>query len=400
MPASLPLPAPQSAAALDEAGASADFALALPLALDQAGANRADPALSQLAARTDAEAVRAWLDARCGSEETRRSYRKEAWRLMLWAGHERGLSLSALAAEDFDAYFAFLRNPAPAARWADPSAGSRGVPLFKGPLSDASVRQAKTILHGLFAWLVAAGHLRGNPIALLRRRAPGSRAKETARFLPREAWSAVLRHIDEAMASDAPQGAAKRERARMLFALFYLTGARISEAAKARMGDFHRRADGWWLLLHGKGGVEASVPATDELMEILRSHRLSRGLPPLPLPGEQEPVIAPLGHLRPGPATGLATLTPNMLHRIAKAVLQAAAEQTDDEHAAGVLRAASAHWLRHTAFTHQAEAGVDLLVIKANARHADLSTTQIYLHTDRERQRSQTQDRHRLRPED
>ncbi|PPB84918.1 hypothetical protein B0O95_102320 [Mycetohabitans endofungorum] len=60
---------------------------------------------------------------------------------------------------------------------------------FNGPLSAASQRQARVILNGLFTWLVNAGYLRGNPMALLRQRAKRSapRMKRTNRLhgLPR-----------------------------------------------------------------------------------------------------------------------------------------------------------------------------------------------------------------------
>ncbi|CBW76870.1 Hypothetical protein RBRH_04264 (plasmid) [Mycetohabitans rhizoxinica HKI 454] len=45
---------------------------------------------------------------------------------------------------------------------------------FNGPLFAASHRQARVILNGLFTWLVDAGYLRGNPMALLRQRAKRS----------------------------------------------------------------------------------------------------------------------------------------------------------------------------------------------------------------------------------
>lgn len=46
------------------------------------------------------------------------------------------------------------------------------------------------------------------------------------------------------------------------------------------------------------------------------------------------------------------------------------------------LAAASTHWLRHTAASHQLEAGVPLLVVSQNLRHASIQTTRKYLHTE------------------
>ncbi len=49
---------------------------------------------------------------------------------------------------------------------------------------------------------------------------------------------------------------------------------------------------------------------------------------------------------------------------------------------AAVLRRASTHWLRHTAASHQADAGTDLRHIQKNLRHASIDTTAIYLHVE------------------
>lgn len=46
------------------------------------------------------------------------------------------------------------------------------------------------------------------------------------------------------------------------------------------------------------------------------------------------------------------------------------------------LRRASPHWTRHTHATHALERGVDLTTVRDNLRHASISTTSTYLHTD------------------
>jgi hypothetical protein len=61
-------------------------------------------------ADNDYEAVQAWL-ALHESSATKRAYRKEAERLILWAIVERGRALSSLTTEDATAYRGFLRNP-------------------------------------------------------------------------------------------------------------------------------------------------------------------------------------------------------------------------------------------------------------------------------------------------
>jgi len=74
----------------------------------RAGVNRQLQLPASIDARSDAEAVAAWLAARSNSPATSLAYRREVDRFMLWCLNERSKALSDVRVEDCRAYMAFL----------------------------------------------------------------------------------------------------------------------------------------------------------------------------------------------------------------------------------------------------------------------------------------------------
>lgn len=358
------------------------------------GTNRFD-GRSSISVDNDNEAIGRWLDQFADSPQTLRAYAKESERLLLWSVLERGLPMSSLGADDLQAYFDFLSHPP--ARWVEPGRAARSSPEWRplrGPLTESSLRQARTIVNAMFTWLVQARYLAGNPCALTRKRGRKG-LKRPMRYLKMETWR-FLRAWIGAMPERTATERQTRARAKHLSALLYLTAARLSEAAGARMGSFERDDGGaWWWRVVGKGQVEALIPATPDLMESLREYRAFYGLPPLPSQGEKTPLVMRLD----GPSAGDALLSDNMVYRAAKKIFEGAAAAAEVEglsEIAANLRGASTHWMRHTALTHQLDAGVDLLVVRDNGRHASIATTSIYLWKEDRARHAQTSSKHRL----
>lgn len=377
--------------------------LVVPSQLDgRDGWNRADPTQKQISASNDLDAVRAWLANFADKKTTFASYRKEGERLLLWALLDAHKPLSSLTHEDLLRYRAFLLDPQPAAQWvsATGSKFARADPRwrpFNGALSAASQRQAMVILNTMFTWLVSAGYLRGNPIALLRSGSRQTKPRVT-RYLSAALWEDVKAFIAQLPTQTTKQTTAYA-RSRWLLTLFYLQGLRISEVATGRMGQFFRRFDAsgneqWWLETLGKGDKERLVPVSAELISELSRYRLANGMPALPQPGERTPLLIPLsGQKHP--------LTRSAVHDAIKQVFRGAAawvRSRGPEHAdrASELERASAHWLRHTAGSRMADSGIDLRAIRDNLGHVSLSTTSIYLHAEDDERHRQTVGRHRV----
>jgi integrase/recombinase XerD len=363
------------------------------------GRNRA-ASLAQIGADDDRSAVLAWLARYANSRATLASYRKEAERLLLWCVVQRRAALSDLTHEDLLVYQRFLADPQPAHRWVmapgqKPSRTSPHWRPFAGPLSPVSQRQTMSILNAMFSWLVEAGYLAGNPLALSRR-PRRSAAPRVTRFLPMEHWEAIKVTI-EAMTASTPREAAHAARVRWLFSLLYIGALRASEICESTMGGFfmRRSVDGrerWWLEVTGKGRKTRLVPVTAEMLDELMRYRRNQGMSPLPKVGEDTPLVLPVI----GPPHPLAR---SAIHEIVKAVARTTAarlrgEGAQFEAAAAHIEQASTHWLRHTAGSHLSERA-DLKVVRDNLGHANLSTTSVYLHTEDDSRHDATEQAHR-----
>lgn len=378
----------------------------LPRALDgSVGTNRAvGPA--QISAVNDVAAVTVWL-ANYHGRSTFDSYRKEAERLLLWSVTEMGKPLSSLNHEDFLVYQRFLSELEPGSRWVLETGKkkmSRQDPAwrpFAGPLSPSSQRQAMIILNAMFAWLVDAGYLRGNPLSLIRQRRRKKPPRVT-RFLDHDVWQEVKVTIS-AMPQETDRERAHYFRVRWLFTLLYIGGLRISEVIGNTMGDFfHRRdkegEDRWWLEVTGKGEKTRLVVATEELMIELARYRRENGLSPSPVTGEDIPLLFRIGRDK---SALRRPLTRGAVHVIVKKVFENTAKRirlkgADYEETALAVEGASAHWLRHTSGTHMLDNAVDLRQLRDNLGHESIATTNNYAHAEDDERHKQIEEKHRL----
>lgn len=366
------------------------------------GTNRADKGARQVQANNDIDAIRAWLARFLDKKTTFDNYRKEAERILLWSTIQLGKPLSSITHEDWLQYQLFLRDPKPMNRWV--ASEGRKYPRthpdwrpFAGPLSASSQRQAGAILNTLFSWLVNAGYLAGNPLALSRerRRRPAPRV---TRYLDDELWLEVKMTVD-GLPRDTTREREHYLRMRWLISLCYVCGLRISEIATNKMGGFFRRRDRqgeerWWLEILGKGDKLRIIPATEELMVELARYRRELGYPMHPTPGEMTPLLLPIGGK-------LRAMTRGGIHEIFKGVFAKTADRLGQrgpefEAAASKVMQASAHWMRHTAGSHMANNDVDLRYVRDNLGHESISTTNTYLHSSDDARHAETEAKHKI----
>ena len=147
--------------------------------------------------------------------------------------------------------------------------------------------------------------------------------------------------------------AARTERDRVLLAVAYGGGLRVSELVGLKWGDVIARDKQAQLSVFGKGGV---------VRQVLLPKVVSRQL--LELQGDagaNDPVFAAR---HGGPLTERAV--GGMLKRTARA--------------AGINEKVSPHWLRHAHGSHAIDRGAPLPEVQATLGHANVATTSGYLH--------------------
>lgn len=335
-------------------------------------------------ADNDAEAISAFLCEYKEAPETLRSYAKEVERLLLWCIYVAKINISSLRRTHLQDYQSFLRDPQPKEIWCGP-AKSRLTKegainpewrVFINGLGGASINKSLTILDSFFNYLVQANYLIGNPLAVDRRRK--KRQARTAnvidRYLEKDEINATLTALAEYPAENETRSF-QIIRARYLILLLFYTGLRIAESANHTMGDFKLNRDRFFLRVLGKGQKLREIPVPDVLLDALADFRKMVGLEsPQPQFQETTPLI-PMKNLT-------SPISTRRIDQILKWAFELGARRFEETHPhkASKLRAASAHWLRHSYVTYLLEAGASLKVAQENAGHADVSTTMHYTH--------------------
>jgi len=266
---------------------------------------------------------------------------------------ERGLARNSLAAYRRDLALLLTRLDGRPLASAGPDDLLRTLRTMRtAGRSPRSVARWLVAVRGFYGWLVANGEIDDDPSARLE-------APKTWRSLPR-----VMDAADVARLLDAPDRATARGgRDAAMLELLYATGLRASELVDLKLGDLH--LDAGYLRCVGKGSKERVVPMGAPAQAALSAY-IASGRPEL-LAGRRSEMLFVGRSGRP--------LTRQGLWKLIKA----------HGRRAGIVAALSPHVVRHAFATHLLENGADLRAVQLLLGHADISTTQIYTHVNRER---------------
>ena len=218
-------------------------------------------------------------------------------------------------------------------------------------LAPATIRRQISAVRTYYKFLTGEGHAA---------RDPSERVESPKRWrtLPAVLTVAEVEKLLAAPNTDEPL--AIRDRALLEFA--YATGARVSELVALKLQDI--LFEEGLARMFGKGAKERVVPVGRRALGAVALY--AREIRPT---------------LDRGAGRGVLFLnargTP--LSRVgAWGIIKRTARQ------AGITKRVTPHTLRHTFATHLLEGGADLRAVQEMLGHADLSTTQLYTHVDRD----------------
>jgi integrase/recombinase XerD len=274
----------------------------------------------------------AWLD-HLAAERGLATNTVAAYRRDLSALH-RGLKGRALAEAGQDDLLAALRRMRTAGR------------------SPRSVARWLVSVRGFYAWLFAQGAIPENPAARLE-------APKVWKTLPKVLDGADVERLLAAPDRIDPRGA----RDAAMLEVLYATGLRASELVGLTLREL--RLDAGYVSCVGKGRKERVVPLGAEATAALSAY-LAMGRDAL-LAGRRSDAVFVGRAGRPMSRQGFWKLIKAYGRR------------------AGIRAPLSPHVVRHSFATHLLENGADLRVVQMLLGHADVSTTQIYTHVNRER---------------
>ena len=242
-----------------------------------------------------------------------------------------------------------------------PRTGAKVVRLNDGGagLSSRTVARRLSSLSGFYAYLLARGDAGVTTSPVPRRLETRRGRRNNGRAAPLVRTPKLLPRILEPAAVNQLIAALRTARDRAMVEAMVLGGLRRCEVLGLRLEDLRvgqRRV----LIAEGKGGHQRIIPVSSRFFASAATYLDAE----CPVPVDTDRVFLVLrgpNRGRPLSASGL------------DQILESARERAGLTHA-------SCHELRHTCLTRLREAGMALEAVQAQAGHASIETTRLYLH--------------------
>jgi len=219
-------------------------------------------------------------------------------------------------------------------------------------LAPASIARNLSAIRGFHTYLVVEGLIGSDPALIID--SPAIRRK-----LPDVLTVEEVEEILQQPNTADPVGI----RDRAVLEVLYATGTRVSELANLHIHDVF--PDDGFVRVFGKGSKERLVPIGRSALHWIHEYET-----------KTRPLLA-----KPRVSADWVFLSTRGRQMTRMAVWQIVKTYTT---LAGVTKHVHPHTFRHSFATHQLEGGADLRAVQEMLGHADISTTQIYTHIDRE----------------
>jgi len=227
-------------------------------------------------------------------------------------------------------------------------------------LSARTIKRRLASVSGLFDYLIARGDagVGANPVprGLATR---GRRGRAGVRGTPLIRAPRTLPRILEPAAAEAFMGALRTQRDRAMVQAMLLAGLRRCEVLGLRLEDL-RPGERRVFVAEGKGGRQRIVPASARFFSTVAAYYDDER----PRTSTTDRIFVVLKGPRRGQPLSAAGLDE---------IVDGARRRARIEHL-------TCHQLRHTCFTRLREAGMALEAIQAQAGHASIESTRLYLH--------------------
>jgi len=269
---------------------------------------------------------------------------------------EKGVATNSYLSycRDLEKYAGFLEKEkiSDAAGVRDGTVGKFLRILHAESLSPRSIARALSAIRGFHRYLVGEEHAEDDPTQTIE---PPKKAKTLPGVLSVAEIDAMLQKPDVSL----PLGL----RDKAILETLYATGVRVSELIGLRQSQL--MFDEELIRVFGKGSKERLVPIGRSAVKWIKRYQSG---PRAKQASKGKSLDTLFLNARGGSMSRMAIW--NIISRYSRE--------------AGIKKPVHPHTFRHSFATHLLEGGADLRAVQEMLGHADISTTQIYTHVDRE----------------